>query len=193
MFGSPFRFESRFTDAEYQKLGLLALRWSHTEHIVGNCLKLMLRLSDDEAVAVVFSISTTQRLQLIRKLADLKPMNKEATKAFEEFDRVWAKIQYVRNTVIHAIIDESGAEPKFHLRSGKRSINKDDVFSVEELTNYAAHAAHAFRFALGLKGAPDERHQLPERPAIPAFLASVSPSKATVPKSRPSVSKKVSY
>ena len=54
MIPSPYRFEPTFTDAEYAKLGVLALRWSHIEHILGNCLKVLLRLTDEEAIVIVF-------------------------------------------------------------------------------------------------------------------------------------------
>ncbi|WP_211434868.1 hypothetical protein, partial [Bradyrhizobium diazoefficiens] len=45
MIPTPYNFEPALTDAEYAKLGVLALRWSHIEHILGNCLKVILRLT----------------------------------------------------------------------------------------------------------------------------------------------------
>jgi hypothetical protein len=63
MLETPFRFEPSLTPGEFQKLGQLTLRWSHIEHIIGNCLKVMLRLSDDEAVIMVFRLSLEERLR----------------------------------------------------------------------------------------------------------------------------------
>ncbi|MBR0993966.1 hypothetical protein JQ580_24905 [Bradyrhizobium japonicum] len=63
MIPSPYNFEPALSDQEYAKLGILALRWSHIEHILGNCLKVILRLTDEEAVIVVFSLSADQRAE----------------------------------------------------------------------------------------------------------------------------------
>ena len=48
MLKSPFDYESEFSAEELQKIGALSLRWSHIDHIIGNCLRVMLRLSDEE-------------------------------------------------------------------------------------------------------------------------------------------------
>jgi hypothetical protein len=42
MIQSPFRYEANLTSADFEKLGRLSLRWSHTEHVIANCLKVML-------------------------------------------------------------------------------------------------------------------------------------------------------
>jgi hypothetical protein len=49
MISSPFWFEDKLASEDYQKLGKLSLRWSHIDHLIANCLKKLLRLTDDEA------------------------------------------------------------------------------------------------------------------------------------------------
>jgi hypothetical protein len=64
----------------------------------------------------------------------------------------------------------------FHLRSKKRTLTKAQIFSAEELTNYAAHAVYSLRYALGSKElSPGERYALPDRPEIPEFLRGLIP------------------
>jgi hypothetical protein len=53
MIPSPFWFEGKLTPEDYRKLGKLSLRWSHIDHLIANCLKKLLRLTDDEARLVV--------------------------------------------------------------------------------------------------------------------------------------------
>src|SRR5438105_2808852 len=106
MIPSPYNFEPALTDAEYAKLGVLALRWSHIEHILGNCLKVILRLTDDEAVIVVFSLSADQRAEKIHQLSKLSELPAPAKKAFEELRPILKGIQYVRNNVVHSIAGE---------------------------------------------------------------------------------------
>lgn len=176
MLDSPFRYEEWLTDADFQKLGQMSLRWSHIEHVIGNCLRVILRLSMPEATAIVFPLSLDRRLDKIKELSAITPLNDEADAAFRELYYVMKCVNYVRNNVVHAIlVDDPDQGHVFHLRSKDRSIAKEQIFSVEELTNYAAHAVLSLRFALGMKGAPGERHPLPDRPEIPEFLRSKFP------------------
>ena len=174
MIPTPYNFEPALTDAEYAKLGVLALRWSHIEHILGNCLKVILRLTDDEAVIVVFTLSADQRAEKIHQLSKLSELPAPAQKAFDELRPILKGIQYVRNNVVHSIAGEyEGDDFVFHLRSKKRSLTKAQVFSTEELTNYAAHLVIAFRYGLGFKdGAPPTEYACPTRPEMPEFLRS---------------------
>jgi len=129
-------------------------------------------LSDDEAVAIVFPLSMDQRLLKMKEIAAINPLNADAAHALAELQIVMKGIQYVRNNVVHAIIvtDQAGNHT-FHLRSKRRSLTMEQIFSVEELTNYAGHAVLSLRYALGHKQlAPYERHPLPDRPEIPEFL-----------------------
>ena len=154
MLDSPFTFEERLSPEDYQKIGLLALRRSQIEHIIGNCLRVALRVTDAEAIPIIFSLTVDRRLKNLADLDKIKPFNPEAKEAFSELSAVMKGIQAVRNTAVHAVIDaeDDFRETRFHLRSRGRSITKEDVFATEEITNYAAHAALSLRFALGLKG-----------------------------------------
>lgn len=177
MIDTPFQYETWLTPAEYEKLGELSLRWSHLDHIIGNCLSAMLKLSTEEAVIMVFSLDASRRLEKLKKLAKIKRLNKDARTALDALSEVMTYIMQVRNNLIHAIMiedDQDGAV--FHLRSKKRTLTKEQAFSIEELTNYAAHAALSLRYALGIKGSPGERHPLPEKPDVPDFLHNPIPN-----------------
>jgi hypothetical protein len=173
MIPSPFWFEGKLTPEDYQKLGKLSLRWSHIDHLIANCLKKLLRLTDDEARLVVFPLSTDIRLARMRDLQELNPLPTQAAKqAFDELDRVMKGLQAVRNNVIHAVLmyaDGTDA-PIFELRSRSRGYTKAQVFETEELTNYAAHAALVLRHELGDKDPAGAPGPLPARPQIPVFL-----------------------
>lgn len=170
MIPSPYRFEPDFTDQEYAKLGVLTLRWSHIEHVLGNCLKVLLRLSDEEAVTMVFPLSGAERVSRIAELSKTHHIPEKGLRAFEELKAVLVGLRYVRNNVVHSIVMEDEKEGHvFHLRSKMRSLTKEQVFSVEELTNYAAHLVIAFRYSLGFKGDAHD-YSCPERPPIPDFL-----------------------
>lgn len=170
MIESPFRYETSLTDADYQKIGRILLRCSHIEHIIGNCLKALLRLSDEEAVIVVFPLTADQRLERIKKLAKLADLNADAKAALAALVGTIKYVQITRNDLAHAIIDAAEGQPRFHNRAKSRTVSREDVFAVEELINYVAHAALALRHALGLKDAPEARHALPNMPGIPVFL-----------------------
>src|SRR5689334_18455790 len=84
MLDTPFRYEPELSDDDYQRIGRLSLKWSHIEHIIGNCLKTMLRLSDEEAIVIVFPLSLDQRLSRIVALAQFTPINADARAALNE-------------------------------------------------------------------------------------------------------------
>ena len=173
MLNSPFQYETWLTPAEYQKLGELSLRWSHLDHIIGNCLSAMLKLTAEQAVIVVFPLSTQIRLQRLKELARLKRIRKDGKAALEALVGVMEYINKVRNNAIHAILIEDDTDGAvFHLRSKRRTITKEQLFSIEELTNYAAHAALALSHALDRL----PQHALPDRPDIPDFLNHPTPS-----------------
>jgi len=77
MIETPFLFEEKISDADFQTIGKLALRWAHIEHILGNCLKVLLRLSVDEAVTIVFPMSLDERLQKIKAIAKLNGLTED--------------------------------------------------------------------------------------------------------------------
>ena len=173
MLNSPFQYDTWLAPAEFQKLGELSLRWSHLDHIIGNCLSDILKLSPEQAVIMVFPLSAEYRLQKIKELSKIKKINKDAHAALEALSEVLSYILQVRNNIIHAIMIEDDTDGAvFHLRSKKRTLTKEQVFSVVELTNYAAHAAFALSHALCRK----KRHPLPDKPEIPDFLLNPSPN-----------------
>jgi hypothetical protein len=57
MIESPFAFESMVSEQDLVKLGTLTLRWSHIEYALANCLQDILRLSEKEAIIVIFPLS----------------------------------------------------------------------------------------------------------------------------------------
>lgn len=134
----------------------------------------MLRLTDEEAVVIVFPMSLDQRLSRMGELAEINPLKPNAKVALDELRIIMRGIQFVRNNVIHAIVAEDDKEGHvFHLRSKMRSLTKAEVFSVEELTNYAGHVVLALRFALGFKDDQEHTYAIPDRPEILIFLQSV--------------------
>ena len=171
MIPSPYNFEPDLTDLEYAKLGVLAIRWAHIENILANCLKVMLRLTDEEAIVMVFPLNLEQRLGRMSEIANLTALPFDAPRAFDELRRIMKGIQYVRNNVVHAIVEQHSEKGHiFHLKSKMRSLTKAEILSVEEITNYAAHLSLAVRYALGFSGEKGHDYALPDRPVIPAFL-----------------------
>lgn len=179
MLDSPFHYDEWLTPEELQKLGQLSLRWSHIDHILGNCLKAMLRLSDEEAVVVIFPLRFGDRLKRIKDLSKVSPFNDDAKAALTALNCVATHLQEVRNVVAHAImIDDAELGKLLHLRSKQKSVTIGQMLSTEELTNYAAHVVMALRYAIGgVKNAePGARHPLPEKPELPKFLSHPIPT-----------------
>jgi hypothetical protein len=168
MMYNPFEFH--LTDDELRKLGELLLTWSHIEHTIGNCLKAVLKFSDDEAIALIFPLALEHRVRWLRGLPER--MNLAARMALDEFALLLPGLQAVRNNGIHGvIINDVEDGPLFHLRSKDRTFTKNDLFSCEEFTNYCAHIALSIRSALFYPDDKDLPSILPERPAIPKVLA----------------------
>lgn len=173
MIESPFHYEEWLTPAELQKLATLSLRWSHIEHIIGNCLRVILRLDEKEAVVVVFPMPIERRISMIRDISKINPLPDDTTHAFNEVDWGLDYVRFVRNTLAHTVMSENLEQGAvFNLRSKNRSLTKEQVFAVEEITNYTAHAALHFRFLLGFKELTHELQPLPDRPVIPPILQS---------------------
>ena len=172
MIATPFMFEANLSDEDFQKIGRLSLRWSHIEHVAGNCLKTMLRLTDQEATIIVFPMNLEQRVNRMTELSEIDPLPEGAKFLFTEFRTLFRGIQYVRNNVIHAIVGGDKWD-QFHIRSKNRTMSKFEIFSSEEITNYTSHVVISLRYALGPKDGPAWPHALPDRPEIPEFLRSV--------------------
>jgi hypothetical protein len=170
MLEPPFRFEPSLAPDDFQAIGRLAVKWSHLEFIIGNCLKALLHLTDDEAVIVVFPLSTEVRLQKIQQLVKVNPPNEKGQEALDALIPAIAALQFVRNHVIHGVINEDAGNLIFLSKSKSNGLTKAEALSIEELMNYAAHAVYALRSALGIEGFENVSFELPERPLIPEFL-----------------------
>ncbi|MGX5801916.1 hypothetical protein ACWGS9_11780 [Bradyrhizobium sp. Arg314] len=168
------RYEKVLASADFQKIGQLTLRWSLIEHTIGNCLRVLLRLTPEEAVPIVFKLSAADRRERIKELIKLNTVTPEAAFLFKELDVVMRAIQPVRNNLVHSILlwTEGGKNHFFHPRSKDKTLSKEEVFATEDLTTYALLAAVNLRYALGPKAHdPDEvPPPLPERPKVPEFL-----------------------
>ena len=75
MLNSPFQYETWLSPEEYQKLGELSLRWSHIDHMIGNCVAAMLKLSAEQAAIMVFPLNAERRLDRVKDLAKTKRIN----------------------------------------------------------------------------------------------------------------------
>lgn len=174
MIPTPYKFEASFTREEFQKLGQFASRWAHIEHTIGNCLRRVLNMDAGHATIVVFPLGLEMRMQRIGEVMKRYPLPPEPTALYGELRPLVTAMQYLRNTVLHGVVIGEEVEydtPVFHLRSKGRNISKAELFGCEDLINYAAHVALAFRLSLGEK--EDFRgptYALPDRPPIPDFL-----------------------
>ncbi|MFK0687966.1 hypothetical protein ACFX5Q_07145 [Mesorhizobium sp. IMUNJ 23033] len=168
------RYENILAPEDFQKIGLLTLRWSLIDHTVGNCLRVLLRLTPAEAVPIVFRLGAAERRERIRELIAINPVSWEADFLFKEFDSVMRAIQPVRNSLVHSILFWTNDRKNtfFHLRSKDKDLTREEVFSTEDLTTYGLIAVSNLRYAVGPKDHdPDEiPPPLPERPEVPEFL-----------------------
>lgn len=168
MLYNPFEFA--LSDSELRDIGELLLTWSHTEQVVGYCLKAALKLDEDRAVKDVYPLSIEKRIHgLIKTRSKLNDDAQMALDAFIEVKDYW---QAIRNAVAHCIlIHDTQSGTLFHLRSKARTFTKDDVFECKELTLYCANVVMSLRYAIGLTNNEDYRKPLPaEKPFIPAAL-----------------------
>jgi hypothetical protein len=168
MLTSPFRFDTELSKEDFERLGRLSLRWSHIDHMIANCLKVLLGLDEAQAKIMIFPLTADLRVQKIEKLVKLKPLpSPKATKAFQELRKVMEGIKAVRNNVIHAVLIEHA----FTLRSKERTFTKEQIFEIEELTNYAGVLALTLRHEIGERDPDyDPPDPLPDRPSVPEFL-----------------------
>ncbi|MES0049271.1 hypothetical protein [Mesorhizobium sp. M0053] len=168
------RYEKILVPEDFQKIGQLTLRWSLIDHTIGNCLRVLLRLTPAEAVHIVFRLGAAERRDRIRELIAINPVSSEADFLFKELDALMRAIQPVRNNLVHSILfwTNDGKDPSFHLRSKDKELTKAEVFATEDLTTYGLIAVSNLRYAVGPKDhGPDEIPlPLPERPEVPEFL-----------------------
>ena len=162
MIETPCRFEQNFSGDELRKIGQFTLRWSYIEHTVANCLRVLLSMESKPATVMVFPLSLHERMVRIGKLDEFQPMPPEAKALYNELTPLIIGMQYVRNATIHGVfVDFLADEPFWHLRSKNRELTEAQLVSCEELINYTAHVAEAFRISLGGKEA--ERDPLPPK------------------------------
>jgi hypothetical protein len=178
MIPTPYRFEPEFSDQEFAKIGQFTVRWSHMDHTVGNCLRVLLDMSPKTATVLIFPLSLDARMSHIDRFSKLQPLEPLPAAIFGELKPLIKAMQYIRNSAIHGIVIDSGGaeEPYFELRSKNRKVTKPQLFGCEDLINYTAHAVQAFRFSLGEKESPwggpwgPHDYALPHRPDVPDWL-----------------------
>lgn len=110
MIETPFLVEEHFTNKEFTQLGQLLLRWSHIENLVANCLKVLLRLDEQEARIVVFPLTLEYRMTKIDDLSKLNPMPPLAQDVFKELKPCIKAMQDIRGSVVHAIAAYDNAD-----------------------------------------------------------------------------------
>jgi hypothetical protein len=173
MIRTPYSFEANFSSEEFETFGKFAVRWSHIEHTIANCLRVLLRFDPKQASVMIYPLSLDTRMSRITEHIKLRPLEANQLTLFEELKPLIRAMQYLRNTVFHGTLVDlfSADEPFWHLRSKDRTITKSQFFACEDLVNYTAHITEAFRLSLGDKA--DDRgsnYALPGRPPIPDFL-----------------------
>lgn len=174
MIPTPFLFEANLSAEEFQKLGQFALRWSHIDHVIGNCLRRLLDMSPKHATVLIFPLNLDLRMQKIGEISKLQPLTEYQQALFDELRPCIKAMQFIRSSAVHGIVIDVGGdnEPFFHLRAKSRNITKRQLFGCEDIINYTGYVTMAFRFSLGDKENDPEgsTYALPDRPPIPDFL-----------------------
>lgn len=70
MITTPYQFEQKLSDQDFQKIGRFACRWSHIEHTVSNCLRRVLDMDPKPAQIMVFPLSLDAKMRAISDLAE---------------------------------------------------------------------------------------------------------------------------
>lgn len=172
---TPFLWEVYVDDTELAQIGTLALRWSHIEHILANCLRRLVRMSEEDATLIIFPMTLEKIVQTIDNVVKARPLKGKAKMYYDELRPTLEPFRYVRNTMIHSILTDNswGQARTFHLRSKLRDLSIEEVLSTGDFTNYVATLVIDFRKTLGHKlGKPGP---LPDKPALPGFLIRAFP------------------
>ena len=170
MIPSPFRFERALTSDSLSKLALLSLRWALIDHVLTNCLKILRGLTDEEAIDEVFPQYASRKIDEIKRLMRSRTLCPEGDEAYQALMKVISGVRVVRDAGPHGTIMSLNADVTFDHRSKRRKFTLQEVLEMEELTNYAAHAALILRHELGDKDPEGRPGPLPQRPAIPTHL-----------------------
>jgi hypothetical protein len=67
MIRTPWKFESKFTEEDFQKVGELTLRWSLIDHYLGHCLQKVTQLTDEDAVKKFSLCLPWRNLNVLRR------------------------------------------------------------------------------------------------------------------------------
>jgi hypothetical protein len=100
---SAFYFETGFTESDFAKIGRLLVRWAQIEHVLGNCLRVLLKLSLDEAKTKVFQHGGAERVKRIEVHIKEYPLTPSAQVAFDELRPILKGLRHVRNTIAHCV------------------------------------------------------------------------------------------
>src|SRR5262249_2849627 len=130
MIPTPYRFEPNLSEQDFQTLGQFALRWSHIDHTIGNCLRRVLNITPADAAIMIFPLTLDMRMARIAEVAKIRPLDSRSAALFEELRPCIKAMQFLRNSAVHGIIigDLEGEEPYFHLRSKNRKLPKAQLF-----------------------------------------------------------------
>jgi hypothetical protein len=125
---------------------------------------------------MIFPLTLDLRMQRISKLAKQGVLTEYQLALLAELRPLIKAVQYLRNTTLHGVainLEDDPDQTYFNLRSKGRNLTRGELFSCEDLINYTAHVAQAFRLSLGDKtyeGHEGHTYALPRRPHIPEFL-----------------------
>jgi hypothetical protein len=168
---SAYTIDVKLSASEFQKIGRFACLWAGIEHSIGNCLRVILEMEPEQATVMVFPLNLDMRMARISELTRLNIMTSYQLALFAELKPLIKGMQYLRNTTLHGIVmNPNENDAFFHLRSKSRIMSKEELFSCEELINYATQVTQAFRISLGDTGNRGHTYALPDRPQIPSFL-----------------------
>jgi len=176
MITTPYGFEGKLSGEEFRKIGQFALRWSHMDHTIGNCLRRLLEMSPAQATVLIFPLSLDLRMARIGAVIKTNPLTEYRQAVFDELKPAIKAMQFLRTSAVHGIVIDLGGdeEPYFHLRSKERKITKDQLFGCEQLINYAAHVTIAFRLSLGDDHDPEGRtYALPGAGRFRAYAGTI--------------------
>jgi hypothetical protein len=153
---------------ELARLGELTLTWSNMDHSIGQAVRLILKLTDEQFVAFVGPLATDRRMQLLKKYSSNLP--DELRSMIDELNLVIKPTLIARNTYVHAVVVDGWNIPKFKLMSKDRVLTKEDLLGSEPISNYAGLLALHIEIKLEKKFDISLLPPLPSRPYIPPAL-----------------------
>lgn len=170
MLAAPIEFEPEISENQYARVGRLIVKWALIDHLIGTCINVQNGTTDEAAQRAVFSETAGRKIAMLEDaMRTLAPG--DARRAFEVLLPLWKGLKEARDNVAHGVatINED-RNVALHHRRKSRDAEIEEILSLEEVTNFVAHAALSLRYALGLKSDPNLRHSLPAIPPIPDLL-----------------------